>query len=311
MIAAILWNSWFTVEPEEVGLILRFGKYVRIANPGLNFKLPSPVEKVIKVPVQRQLKEEFGFRSLQPGIRTQLNPRNYENESLMLTGDLNVAVVEWITQYRIRDPYKFLFKVKKPQTTFRDMNEAIMREVIGNHSVNDILTTGRQQVADRVKQELQALCNKYETGIVVEQIVLQDVTPPDPVKPSFNEVNQAQQEREKMINEAKARFNKVIPKAKGEALRMIQQAEGYATDRINRAKGDAAFFNALYSAYQLAPEVTRQRLFLETMDEIYPFVKQKIIIDRQLKGLVPLLSLNGAEAITAPNMPSATAGGAK
>ena len=307
--AAVLWNSWFTVEPEEVGLILRFGKYVREAKPGLNFKLPSPAETVIKVPVQRQLKEEFGFRTVQAGIRSSLNPRNYENESLMLTGDLNVAVVEWIAQYRIRDPYKFLFKVKNPQITFRDMNEAIMREVVGNHSVNDILTTGRQLVADRVKQELQALCNKYETGIVVEQIVLQDVTPPDPVKPSFNEVNQAQQEREKMINEAKARFNKVIPKAKGEALRMIQQAEGYATDRINRAQGDAAFFNALYKAYEKSPDVTRKRLFLETMDEIYPKLDRKIVIDRKLKGLIPLLSVSGGYPQLAPV--TGTAGGAK
>ncbi len=307
--AAVLWNSWFTVEPEEVGLILRFGKYVREAKPGLNFKLPSPVETVIKVPVQRQLKEEFGFRSVQAGMRASLNPKSYENESLMLTGDLNVAVVEWIAQYRIRDPYKFLFKVKRPQITFRDMNEAIMREVVGNHSVNDILTTGRQLVADRVKQELQELCNKYETGIVVEQIVLQDVTPPDPVKPSFNEVNQAQQEREKMINEAKARFNKVIPKAKGEALRMIQQAEGYATDRTNRAQGNAAFFNALYKAYEKAPEVTRKRLFLETMDAVYPKLDKKIVIDRQLKGLIPLLSINNSPGMNS-SLPG-TAGGAK
>ncbi len=306
--AIVLWNSWFTVEPEEVGLILRLGKYVREAKPGLNFKLPSPLERVIKVPVQRQLKEEFGFRTVRPGMRTSLNPKSYENESLMLTGDLNVAVVEWIAQYRIRDPYKFLFKVKNPQVTFRDMNEAIMREVVGNHSVNDILTTGRQLVADRVKQELQALCDKYETGIVVEQIVLQDVTPPDPVKPSFNEVNQAQQEREKMINEAKARFNKVIPKAKGEAQRMIQQAEGYATDRINRAKGDAAFFNALYKAYEKAPEVTRKRLFLETMEAIYPKLDRKIIIDRQLKGIVPLLPLGGNSKL---NQSLMNAGGAK
>lgn len=308
IVTAILWNSWFTVEPEEVGLILRFGKFVREAKPGLNFKLPSPAETVIKVPVQRQLKEEFGFRTVQAGIRSSLNPQSYENESLMLTGDLNVAVVEWIAQYRIRNPYKFLFKVKNPQITFRDMNEAIMREVIGNHSVNDILTTGRQFVADRAKQELQALCNKYETGIVVEQIVLQDVTPPDPVKPSFNEVNQAQQEREKMINEAKARFNKVIPKAKGEALRMIQQAEGYATDRINRATGDAAFFNALYQAYEKAPVVTRERLFLETMDQIYPQFDRKIIIDRQLKGLIPLLSINNNQAEQSTGIPGVSGG---
>ncbi len=308
ILAIVAWNSWFTVEPEEVGLVLRFGKYVREAKPGLNFKLPAPVETVIKVPVQRQLKEEFGFRTVRPGMRTSLNPRSYDSESLMLTGDLNVAVVEWIAQYRIREPYKFLFKVKNPQVTFRDMNEAVMREVVGNHSVNDILTTGRQFVADRVKQELQRLCDKYETGIIVEQIVLQDVTPPDPVKPSFNEVNQAQQERETRINQAKARYNKAIPKAKGEALRMIQQAEGYATDRINRAQGDAAFFNALYASYEKAPEVTRKRLFLEATDDIYPALDRKVIVDHQLKGIIPLLSINDGKL---PVTGAGAQGGAK
>ncbi len=291
LIAFILWNCWYTVEPEEVGVVLRFGKFVKETPPGLHFKLPPPFEKVIKVPVQRQLKEEFGFRTAIPGVRTTYVDRDYHNESLMLTGDLNVAVVEWITQYRIGDPYKFLFKVKSLRQTFRDMNEAVMRAVVGDRTVNEILTTGRQELADVAKVKLQKLCDQYETGIVIEQIVLQDVNPPDPVKPSFNEVNQAQQEKERMINDALAEYNKVIPRAKGEALRTIQEAEGYATDRINRAKGDAVFFNRLLDAYIMAPEITRRRLYLETMDEIYTKITKKIIVDQAVKGILPMLQL--------------------
>ncbi len=292
VLAALVWNMWFTVEPEEVGVVLRFGKYVREAPPGLNFKFPAPVETVIKVPVQRQLKEEFGFRTEKAAVRTRYAPRDFKNEALMLTGDLNVAVVEWITQYRIRDPYKLLFRVRDVRTTFRDMNEAIMRQVVGDRDVNDVLTTGRQEIADQVKLQLQALCDQYETGITVDQIVLQDVNPPDPVKPSFNEVNQAQQEREKLINEALSEYNRVIPRARGQALQMIQEAEGYATERINRAKGDAFFFEALLTAYKKAPKVTRQRIFLETMDKVYPNLKNKIVIDDKIRSVLPLLSLD-------------------
>ncbi len=292
IVASLLWNSWFTVDPEEVGVILRFGKFVREAPPGLNFKLPFPIESVIKVPVQRQLKEEFGFRTQKPGVRTIYRARDYSAESLMLTGDLNVVVVEWSTQYRIKDPYKFLFKVRDMRSTFRDMNEAVMRQVVGNRTVNEVLTTGRQGVAEEVKSKLQRLCNQYETGIAIDQIVLQNVTPPDPVKPSFNEVNQAQQEKEKLINQAMAEYNRIIPRAKGEAQKTIQQAEGYAIERINRAKGDTLWFEALLKAYEKAPEITKTRLYLETMDTIYPKLKKKYIVDHEIKGILPLLNLD-------------------
>ena len=291
LLAVILWNLWFTVEPEEVGVIFRFGRYVREAPPGLNFKLPDPVESVIKVPVQRQLKEEFGYRTQQAGVQTRYTSNNFQNESLMLTGDLNVGVVEWSSQYRISDPYKYLVKVRDMRITFRDMNEAIMREVVGDRTVNDLLTIGRQQVADEVKLRLQALCDQYETGITVDQVVLQNVNPPDQVKSSFNEVNQAQQEREKMINQAKSEYNRVIPKARGQALQAIQQAEGYAKDRINRAKGDAKFFELILEAYKRAPKVTKRRIYLETIDTIYPEIKHKVIVDNEVKGILPLLSL--------------------
>lgn len=295
IVALILaFTTFFTVEPEEVGVVLRFGRYARTADPGLNFKLPTPIEQVFKVPVQRQLKEEFGFRTVRPDVRTAYDRGDFSGESLMLTGDLNVAVVEWTTQYRVDDPYEFLFKVRNVQKTFRDMNEAVMRSVIGDRSVNEVLTIGRQEIATKVEEQLQLLCDQYENGIVVDQIVLQDVNPPDPVKPSFNEVNQAEQERERAINEARSEYNRVIPRARGEAQQLIAQAQGYAIDRVNRARGDAALFEELYAAYRRAPEVTRRRIFLETMEAVYPKLHRKVVVDENLKGMLPVLSLEGA-----------------
>jgi membrane protease subunit HflK len=291
-VAAILvFTTWFTVEPEEAGVVLRFGRVVRQVPSGLHMKLPYPLETALKVPVERQLKEEFGFRTKEAAVRTTYTDEDLTAESLMLTGDLNVAVVEWTAQFRVRDPYKYLFKVRNVRQTFRDMNETVMREVIGDRSVNEVLTVGRQEIAAEAEQRLQALCDEYETGIKIEQVVLQDVNPPEAVKPSFNEVNQAQQEREKLINQARADYNQIIPRAKGQALQTLEQAQGFATDRVNRARGDADLFTQVYAAYQRAPEVTRRRMYLETMGKIYPKVKRKIVLDDSLKGVLPLLSL--------------------
>jgi membrane protease subunit HflK len=291
---AIAISIVFTIQPEEVGIVLRFGKYIRTADPGLNFKLPAPLETVLKVPVQRQLKQEFGFQTIEAGVRTRYSDRDFDTESLMLTGDLNVADVEWIAQYRVDDPYKYLFKVRNVSKTFRDMNEAVMRAVVGDRSVDEVITVGRLEIEDDVKLKLQELCDRYETGIVVDQIVLQNVTPPDPVKPSFNEVNQAEQERERAINDARGEYNRVIPKARGEAAQLVEQARGYAIDRVNRAKGDAVLFEEVYAAYRRAPEVTRRRIFLETMQTIYPNMERKILLDNGLEGVLPLLQLDGA-----------------
>jgi membrane protease subunit HflK len=293
--ALVLFSAVFTIQPEEVGIVLRFGKYIRTAEPGLNFKLPAPMERVLKVPVQRQLKQEFGFQTVEAGVKTRYSDRKFDAESLMLTGDLNVVVVEWIAQYRVADPYKYLFRVRNVTKTFRDMNEAVMRAVVGDRSVDEVITIGRLEIENQAKLMLQELCNQYETGIQVEQIVLRSVDPPDPVKPSFNEVNQAEQERERAINEARGEYNRVIPKARGEADQLIEQAEGYAIDRVNRAKGDASLFDEVYAAYRRAPEVTRRRIFLETMETIYPAMQRKILLDNGLQGVLPLLQLDGAE----------------
>jgi membrane protease subunit HflK len=282
----------YTVAPEERGIVLRFGRYRGAdydAGPGLHFKLPF-ADTVIKLPVERQLKDEFGFHTEEAAIRSRFSA--VPDESNMLTGDLNAAVVEWVVQYRIVDPYRFLFRVRNVSGTFRDMSEAVMRAVVGDRTVNEVLTVGREEIESSAKTELQKLCDQYETGIRVEQVVLQSGNPPDPVKPSFNEVNQAEQDRERLINEAQREYNQVVPRAEGEARQAVQQAEGYALDRVNHAKGDASRFTAVYQQYHQAPQVTRRRLYLETLDRGLPAVGRKIIVDGDLKGIVPLLGLD-------------------
>lgn len=282
----------YTVGPEEVGVVQRFGAYARTTDPGLHVKLPLGIETVSKVPVQRQLKAEFGFRTAEPGIRTEYSAAAFTGESNMLTGDLNAAVVEWVVQYRIVDPVKYLFRVRNVGDTLRDMSEAVMRAVVGDRTVNEVLTVGRQEISDLVEQQLQKLCDQYETGIKIDQVVLQDVNPPDPVKPSFNQVNEAQQEREKLINQAQSEYNKVIPRAKGQAEQTIEAAQGYALNRVNSAEGEAARFKALYAAYRKAPEVTRRRIYLETMAKVLPKAGRKVVVDDSVRGVLPLLNLD-------------------
>ncbi len=301
----------YTIDPDEMGVIQRFGKYIRKTNPGLHTKLPFGIETVKKVKVTHVFKEEFGFRTLQAGIRSsfvrdgsdarsrsvysdQSNP--FEQESLMLTGDLNVAVVEWIVQYRVKDPILYAFKVRNVGGTLRNMSEAIMNLVVGDHSINEVLTIGRENICQLVHNKLQEVLDRYETGILVTNVVLQDVTPPDLVRPSFNEVNEAKQEKEKMINQAWEDYNHTVPKARGEAEKVIREAEGYALDRVNRARGDAANFLQIWNAYKEAKDVTRTRLYLETMQKVWPLVREKYVVDSDLKGIVPFLDLGKKEA---------------
>ena len=291
----------YQIEPEEVGVVLRFGRFVRTTSPGLHFKIPF-VEEMQRVPVQRQLKQEFGFRTIEAGVRSDYAGQQQQlaDESVMLTGDLNVAVVEWIVQYRVDDPYEYLFRVRNLVDTFRAMNEAVMRETVGDRTVTEVVTVGRQEIETAVEIRLQALVDQYQMGIAIDQVVLQDVNPPDPVKPSWDEVSQAQQQRDRLINEALAEYNAVIPRARGEAEQTILQAEGYALDRVNRAQGEASRFAAVEAAYRQAPDVTRQRLYLETMQRILPRVGRKVFIAEGATGVLPLLSLDsGARVATA------------
>ncbi|GGF19029.1 FtsH protease activity modulator HflK [Echinicola rosea] len=292
LIIVAAFSAIHTVGPEEEGVVIQMGKYNRTVPPGLNFTLPFGIEKMHKIPVQRQLKQEFGFRTSSPNQRSEYVKEGYIGESTMLTGDLNLTDVEWVVQYRINDSYKYLFKVRNADKTLRDMSEAAMRKIVGDRTVNEVLTVGRQEIASSVEQLLQELCDEYENGIRIDQVVLQDVNPPDPVKPSFNAVNEAQQERETLINQAEADYNRVIPRARGEALETIELAEAYALNRVNRAKGEAERFNSLFNAYQKAPEVTKQRIYLETMEKVLPKLDNKVIVDEEGNNVLPLLNLN-------------------
>jgi membrane protease subunit HflK len=244
---------------------------------------------------------EFGFRTGRPGVRSEFNvPPDAAAESVMLTGDLNVAVVEWIVQYRIKDPKRYLFHLRNVAQTFRDMSEAVMRQVVGDHSVDEVLTIGREQIAQEAREQLQRLCDMYENGIEVQQLLLQDVNPPDPVKPAFNEVNQAIQEKERAINEAWAEYNKAVPRAKGEAEQAVRAAEGYALERVNNAEGDAKRFEQLHAEYSKAPAVTRKRLYLEAMGQLMPKLGRKLILDDKARGILPLLQLDGEKKEVKP-----------
>jgi membrane protease subunit HflK len=295
VVAGVL-TAYVQIEPDEVGVTLRLGRFIGTVEPGPHFRIPYGIDRIIKVPVQRQLKAEFGFRTTRPDIQSTYAADKPElgRESLMLTGDLNVAVVEWIVQYKIKDPYQYLFKVKNVESMLRDISEASMRAVVGDHSVNEVLTTGRQKVATEAKVLLQALADRYETGIDIQQVVLQDVNPPDPVKPSFNEVNQAIQEKERAINEAYAELNREIPRARGEAEEALRAAEGYSIERVNRAKGEAERFIRIHEEYQRAPDVTRRRMYLDAVAEVLQRAKQKVVVDESHKGVTPLLWMDGA-----------------
>jgi len=291
VIVAALFSSIYSVGPDEVGVIRRFGKYARTTNPGLHIKMPF-VEKVNKVKVKYIFKEEFGFRTTRPGIVSQYSVGEYFDESLMLTGDLNVLVVEWIVQFKIKDPVKLLFNVRNPLRTIRNISEAVMRQIVGDNTVNEVLTVRRVEVNQEVQDKLQEILDSYDSGVQIVTVKLQDVNPPDEVKPSFNEVNEAKQEKEKVMNQAWEKYNKIIPKARGEAEKTIRESEGYALNRVNMAKGDAAKFIATWEAYKNSKDVTRKRLYLEAMSEILPKAGKKFILDPEQSGILPLLNLN-------------------
>ena len=289
-------TSYYQVEPEEVALVTRFGRYAYTAQPGPHFKWPLGIDTAIKVPVQRQLKEEFGFRTTRADVRSEFTKgEDAIRESAMLTGDLNVANVEWIVQYKVRDAYQYTFSVRDVRGTLRDVSEAVMRKVVGDHSVTEVLTVGRESIQQQARDELQVLCNHYQMGVEILQLVLQDVNPPEQVRDSFNEVNQAIQERERSINQAWAAYNSVIPEAEGKAQQALQSAEGYATERVNNARGEVQRFLSIETEYRKAPAVTRARLYLENIKQVLPKAKRRVIIDDSVKGLLPVFGLLGGK----------------
>ena len=288
----IIFTGFYTVDPEEVGVIQRFGKYVNTTEPGLHFKIPFGVDKLTKVKVKHVFKEEFGFRTLRSGIKTKYSTRSYDHESLMLSGDLNIADVEWIVQYRIKDPYKYLFKIRNVVETIRDLSESVTRQIVGDRSVDEVIVLSRKEIADEVQLLLQEKLDEYGAGIEIYTINLQNVNPPERVKPAFNDVNSAKQEKERIVNDAWQNYNRIIPEAEGKAKRTIEEAEGYAINRVNRANGDASRFIDMYNQYKKARVITKKRLYLETMQKILPNVEKIYIIDKELKGVLPLLNLD-------------------
>jgi membrane protease subunit HflK len=265
-----VWTAYYTVPSDSVAVVQRFGKYLKDVDPGLHFKLPLGIDTATIVPVKRQLKQEFGFTT--PGATDPYqSPRDGKRETEMVTGDLNAALVEWVVQYRISDPAKFLFEVREPSETLRYVSESVMREVVGDRTVDEVITIGRQEIETEALAKMQALSTKYAMGISIDQ---------------------AQQEKEKLINEARRDYNKVIPLAEGEKDQRIREADGYRLKRINEAEGDVARFSALLAEYTKAPEVTRRRIYIETLQDVMPRIRSKIVIDEQTRSILPLLNLD-------------------
>jgi membrane protease subunit HflK len=290
-----LFTTFYKVGADEVGIIRRFGRYTRITSPGLHMKWPFGIETVQKPKVKRNFTEEFGFRTVKPGVRTQIQRSGYADESLMLTGDLNVGVVEWIVQYKIEDPIAFLFNIREAEETIRDIAEVAMRLSVGDSSVDEVLTFGKLDITEVVRERMQAILDSYGIGIQIILVALQDVNPPDKVKPAFDEVNSAMQDKDRLIQEARREYNEVVPRAEGEAEKMIKEAEGYAVERVNTADGDAEKFTALYEEYRKAKSVTKKRMYLETLSRVIPRMQHKYLIDDGVEGLMPLLGINPLE----------------
>jgi modulator of FtsH protease HflK len=291
LLGFVAWTTYYTVPSDSVAVVQRFGKYLKEVPPGLHFKLPVGIDVATIVPVKRQLKQEFGFGT--PGATDPYQiSRDSRRETEMVTGDLNAALVEWVIQYRISDPAKYLFDVREPRGTLRDVSESVMREVVGDRTVDEVITIGRQEIEAEALAKMQALASKYALGISIDQVQLKNINPPEPVQASFNEVNQAQQEKEKLINEARRDYNKVIPLAEGEKDQRIREADGYRLKRINEAEGDVARFSALLAEYVKAPEVTRRRIYIETLQDVMPSIRSKIIVDERTRSILPLLNLD-------------------
>ena len=293
VVAWAAFSSFYTVQPEERAVVKRFGSVIGITDPGLHFKLPFGIDRVQLVATERVLKQEFGFRTedVTQFQRTRFSDDDFPGESLMLTGDLNIIQVEWVVQYRIGDPIRFLYGMRDPTGTLRDLSESVMRRIVGNRIGSDVLTVGRVDIANTARDEIQAAMDQYDNGIRIITVELQDVVPPPLVQPAFNEVNEARQELERMINEATMQANQAIPRARGTANRIISEAEGYATERVNRALGETARFTAVLFEYRNVPDVTRSRLYLETLNEALPRIGRVLVVQDDQISPLPLLNL--------------------
>jgi len=292
LLALVAWNSYYTVEPQETAVIQRFGKYVGTAGAGLHFKIPFGVESVQKVVTGRVLQREYGYRTAKADVRSTFVEKGYEEEAVMLSGDLNVLNIQWTVQYKVKDPVDYLFRLKGVEATLDDMSESVVRRIVGNRYSDEVLTVGRASIAEESRKEMQEIMDSYHTGLQIVSVMLQNVNAPNPVRAAFNEVNEAGQEKERMINEAQQAYNQKIPKAQGEARQTITQAEGYALERINRAEGEVKRFLDILAEYQKAPEVTRRRMYLESFEIMMGKIDHLYVIDEGQKNILPFLDLN-------------------
>lgn len=289
------YTAFYTVKANEEAVILRFGRYVETVGSGLHTKVPYGIDKVLKGEVKRIYNEEFGFRTEQRGLLSNRAGYQYpdiKEEKLMLTGDLNCAEVHWVIRYKIKALEDYFFNVKNVQEIIRGVSQAVMRTLIGDRSIDEVLTIGRTEIEQKAKEDIQRILDSYHCGIDIQTVLLKGVDPPEPVKDAFNAVNQAIQIRDRIINEAEGQKNKILPAAEGKKEQVIKEAEGYRTRRVNEATGDIKAFLAVYEEYKKAEDVTRRRLFLETMAKIIPKCEKLYIIDKDLQGLLPMLRIN-------------------
>ncbi|MEP7078489.1 MAG: FtsH protease activity modulator HflK [Chthoniobacterales bacterium] len=293
-----LFFGFVSIPTNSVGVKLRFGAFSALASPGLAYAIPH-VDEIIVVPTQRLLKLEFGFSTPNATNAYQVD-RDAEDTETMITGDLNTALVPWVVQYRITDPRMYLFGAREPEQTLRDLSESVMREVIGDRTVDEVLTIGRHEIETAALQRLVELASQYELGLQIQQVQLATVRPPPAVQAAFNEVNQAQQEKQTAINQAWAIYNDAVPNARGQGKERQKQAEAYAFRRVNQSKGDVEKFSLLLAEYRKAPEVTRRRLYLESMEAIFPALQKKIIVDDSVKGILQTLPLGPPDAPKPP-----------
>jgi membrane protease subunit HflK len=285
-------NSYYTVEPQETAVVQRFGRFIYTADAGLHFKIPFGIETVRKVVTGRVLQREYGYRTVQPGVRSRFVEKGYEEESMMLSGDLNVVDLQWTVQYKVQNPVDFLFQVQDVEGTLDDISESVVRRIVGNRYADEVLTIGRSAVADKARNEIQQIMDQYKTGLQIVTVKLQNANPPNPVKAAFNEVNEARQEKERMINDAQQAYNQKVPKAMGEARQTITQADGYALERVNRSEGEARRFLNILTEYEKAPDVTRRRMYIEASGDLIGHVDHLLVIDESQRNLLPLFDLN-------------------
>jgi membrane protease subunit HflK len=298
-VIAVIMSSFYVVDQREEAVVLRFGRFLTIAGPGLHLKLPFGLDRNLNVPTQQILTMEFGYQTQQAGVRTVFSNQDFPEVSTMLTGDLNIVDVEWSIQYRVADPRAYLFNVQDQEKTISDISQSVINELVGDRGILDVIGQERQSIESLSLVNMNRLYDSYEIGVRVVAVKLQNIVPPaGEVQDAFEDVNKAVQDRSRLINEGKEAYNQAIPRARGEAQQIIQEAEAYRLERVNRANGDASRFVAVAREYDLAPGITKTRLYLEMHDDVFRNSEGTQLIDRNLTNFIPLLQLGGGGALS-------------